>query len=61
MLSGIRIFSTGAHIDLPEVGNGWREAPFVLGKPAHGRIRDFMRVRGDATAKLDAGEQSGGR
>ena len=56
MLTGIRIFWTGAPIDLLEVGNGWREAPFVLGGPAPGRIRDSMRLRGNAAAKLDAGE-----
>lgn len=58
MLLGIRIFLTGVRIDLLEVGNGWREAPLVLGGPAANRIHDSVWLRGNATSKLEACEQS---
>ena len=61
MLLGIRIFLMGGHIDLLEVGNGRREAPLMLGEPAPARIRDSVRLRGNAASKLEACEQSGGR
>ena len=63
MLLGIRIFLpvTESSHHLFEISNERRKTPFVYAGSTFDGRRDAVWLRGDTSAKLEAGQQFGGR